>query len=423
MLKKILLLFVLVCTVSLVFPQDKIIAIFGSSVAKGSGDSTGNGGYTGMLRDTLQRRGWKVVNVSKGGDNTLKIMPRFATDLLPVKAKYVIIALSLGNEGIATENELTRNRIFEQYRSKLFQIVRMCREAGMIPVVVNCYTRADFEEEQYDAIKKMNLIINTWDVPSFNVLGVIDNGKGNWADGYMKDKSHPNLAGHREFYFACVPSLFDALESGKPLPVRSNEKSYLQIMAKGMDKPLSYIPARDSIHSFAVSFRVMTESNGTIACIRSGGNNACISFNNGKLVYNSTNQTLLSADTISENKSWQYLVLTHSYVRHETFFYVNGKLAGSVKENLRPEEFIIGGGGKADFAPPIRANYKDLMIYRSSLNQDEVTALYYNQLLQSSLEIYAPLNDLSFIKGQNTTNYAQSMSELKIGEGVFINKQ
>ncbi len=419
-------IFLFVCALLVtfaLFSQNKTIAVFGSSVAKGSGDTTGNGGYTGMMRDTLRNRGWTVVNVSRGGDNTLKIMPRFDSDLLPVNAEYVIIGLSLGNEGIASDEELTRKRIFEQYRSNLLRLIGMCRDAGMNPIVVNCYSREDFGPEQYKAVKDMNLLIHTWDVPSINVMGAIDNGKGNWAAGYMQDKAHPNLAGHREFYFAIVPTLFDAMEMGKPVPVKIRSSSCLQVKAKVADKPLSYLPGRDSLHSFTVSMKVRCTDNGLLAAINSGSQTTSVSFLDGKISYRSSRATELTSDTSSENKGWQYLVLTHSYARHETFFYVNGNPVGSVSEFLQPDEIILGGSGPEGSAPPFTADYKDILIYRSSLNPDEVRALYHDQLLQSSLEIYAPLDDPEFHRGGVVKNHAQSLAELRIGGGELNSKK
>src|SRR5262245_4148345 len=82
------------------------IAIFGSSVASGAGDESGLGGYAGLLQVLLERRGWEVLNQSRGGDNTRTLMSRFAPGgdptpgtrfLLPVHPGYVVIALSLGN--------------------------------------------------------------------------------------------------------------------------------------------------------------------------------------------------------------------------------------------------------------------------------------------------------------------------------------
>src|SRR4051794_19740552 len=79
------------------------IAIFGSSVANGTGDESGRDGYAGILRDLLQARGWEVVNQSRGGDNTAKLMSRFDPGgaaepgtryLVPARAGYVVIGLS-----------------------------------------------------------------------------------------------------------------------------------------------------------------------------------------------------------------------------------------------------------------------------------------------------------------------------------------
>ena len=85
------------------------IAVFGSSVANGTGDEFGKEGYTGMLREMFAPRGWEVVDQSRGGDTTITMAPRFAPAgapdpevryLLPANPGYVVIGLSLANEGI-----------------------------------------------------------------------------------------------------------------------------------------------------------------------------------------------------------------------------------------------------------------------------------------------------------------------------------
>ena len=397
--------------------QNRKIAIFGSSVAKGSGDTTGVGGYAGLIKEMLEKRGWQVVNVSKGGDNTTKIMPRFEAELLPQKPKYVILGLSLGNEGIATSNELVLNRNFEKYRNGMLRLVQLCRENGMYPIVVNCYTRNDFQPEHYAAIKKMNLILNTWDVPSINVLGTIDNGKGNWLEGYYHDNAHPDFKGHKEMFCALVPSLFDAIEAGKTIPYKIRSADYVSIKQPASAKPLSYT-ADDVIHSFSVCFQVKTDGNGTLA-ILSGSNTSNIAIKNGKILYNSVNKQIISCDTTDENKGWQYIALSHQYATGQTVFYVNGKLAGTLNETIDFREFVLGGTGSAKVsAAPGEAGYKNLLFYRSALNCDEVRALYFDQLLQSSLEIYAPLNDKEFKSGTPTVNNAQSLSKLLI-DGIM----
>src|SRR5262245_33020458 len=85
------------------------IAVFGSSVAFGTGDEFRQEGYTGLLRQMLAPKGWEVFNQSRGGDTTKTAAPRFAPEgepasnvryLMTVNPSYVVFGLSLTNEGI-----------------------------------------------------------------------------------------------------------------------------------------------------------------------------------------------------------------------------------------------------------------------------------------------------------------------------------
>lgn len=410
--------FALLLVLFVVFPiiteaQNKKIAVFGSSVAKGSGDTTGTGGYAGMIKTMMEERGWSVANVSRGGDNTVKIMPRFSAELLPEKPRYVIIGLSLGNEGIVSQSELTRERVFERYRSGVARLVKLCRMNGMVPVVVNCYVRNDFRQEQYAAIRKMNLLLDTWDVPVINALGAVDDGTGKWAEGYWHDKSHPNEKGHREMFYAFVPGLFDALEAGKGTPEKVRSSNFLSVEAGSSTKPLAYIPD-DSLHSFTVGFQVKSKEEGTIAAIIGEKSQLSVALKQGKIVCEMPGKETIAGDTVDENSGWQYVVISHRYATGMTTFFVNGKSAGSIAGHVDFREFILGGSGNVTEPAPHPACFRDLLIYRSALNEDEVRAIYCDQLLQASLEIYAPLNDPEFRSGTVAVNLAQSMSKLMI---------
>ena len=139
------------------------IAIWGSSVANGSGDETAGGGYAGRLKPLLEPRGWSVFNQSRGGDNTTTIMPRFEPGkerdadtayLTDVDPDYVVIGLSLGNAGIAqcqfgqvqgcTSTMAAADEVFEQYSAGLQRIVARARTAGITPVIALAYARGDF---------------------------------------------------------------------------------------------------------------------------------------------------------------------------------------------------------------------------------------------------------------------------------------
>ena len=192
-------------------PVLRRIAIFGSSVASGTGDETANEGYAGILRDLLQPRGWEVVNRSRGGDDTAKLLSRFDPGdkpepgiryLVPARAGYVVIALSLGNEGIRdVEGAAAKDARVEQYLRGIQALIARSRAAGMIPIVTLCYTRNDFTDVEYGYTRRVNATINQWDVPSVNLLGAVDDG--DWQVGARllvgqpaSECSRPHRAGH-----------------------------------------------------------------------------------------------------------------------------------------------------------------------------------------------------------------------------------
>ncbi len=394
----------------------RTIAVFGSSVASGSVDQEG-GGYCGRLKALLAERGWEVINVSRGGDNTVKIQPRFQGQLVPANPDYIIIGLSLANEGLRKDGAEEQLRVFEQFRTGMLRLIQQCRDMGMKPIVANCYPHDDYREDHYALLRRMNLLINTWDVPSINFLGTVDNGAGQWAQGHEADSGHPNSRGHEAMFRAIVPTLFDAMDAGKPTPARAVGSGFARIR-RGADTgaPLEFV-ASDPIHAHAVAFWVRSGGEGAIAGLSGDSGAASIEYGGGHVTYKSTAGKSLSAK-LSEPDAWHHVVVSHRYCNGETMFLVDGQLAGTVEERHQPERFALGGAGLN--APP-EAHYRDWCVWRAALNEDEAKAVYNGKLLQASLEVYAPLRDGSFADGAAVINGAQSMSEVMLsGTGVQV---
>lgn len=254
-------------------PQTRRIAIFGSSVASGTGDEAGGEGYAGRLRRILAPRGWEVLNQSRGGDSTLTAAPRFAPVgqpepntkyLLPVNPAYVVIGLSLGNEGIKNQSDTAgRDAIYQQFERGILGFIQRSRENRIVPVVANCYARQDFTDTEYGYTKRMNLLINSWDVPSINFLGAVDDGTGKWAPGFIHDALHPNVSGHTEMAMTIVPSLFEALERGKPRPTRPAATDMAGITG---NTTLTFAPS-EPMHPFALGVSVRAQADGMVASI------------------------------------------------------------------------------------------------------------------------------------------------------------
>lgn len=437
--------------------------MWGSSVANGAGDESQRGGYAGRLETLLEPRGWVLFNQSRGGDSTVTIRSRFEPGEAPdpdteylttVDPAYVLIGLSLGNEGIAqcrlgqtrgcTSTSKEADAIYTQFASGLQRLISRARAAGITPVVTLAYARSDFSEREYAYTRRMNLLINSWDVPSVNLLGAIDDGEGRWARGFWGDPLHPNAAGHTEMLHAFVPSLFAALEAGKPVPVRSDARGFVRVR-RNVAVPMSF-DVDDTMRSFALTFMIRPAKDGIIATVNGqtldyavsvfrrsygefewdtesmqltpGGNRfaATLSISDGSIGYRASSGNLISSPVGSVARGWHHVTLSHYAARGESLLYVDGQLIATVAERLQPESFFLGGPGRGGRgAKAARADYKDWMVHRAGLNSDEVTALHQGRLLQASLEVYAPLNGTHRSVSENR---AQSLSEIRIDPAV-----
>lgn len=422
------------------------IAVFGSSVANGRGDEFARDGYTGLLRTMMAGRGWEVLNQSRGGDNVRSIVPRFtpvgAPDpkvryLTVVNPSYVVIGLSFGNEGLyEAKTTAEKDAVFTAYGEGIRALVDRARQQNIVPVISLAYPRSVYTPEDYAYVRRMNVLQQQWDVPSVNFLGAIDDGAGRWSLGW--DDKHPQSSGHREMFYAFVPTLFEALESGKPTPTRpANSRSFARIA--GGRAPLTFAP-EGIVHPFAVSVMVRAQGNGTIAALAGStlvakketrpnegtlfeattlvtdrAFTASLAVQNGRWTYQSAAGTVVDSGVAADAR-WHHLVLSHYTGLGQTYLYVDGKLTGKVAERLEPNRFVIGGpGAGAGAAGPRQADYKDLFIFRSALNADEVAVLADGRILQGSLEIYAPLTDAEFAVNGIVDNRAQSLAALKTG--------
>ena len=382
------------------------LVFMGSSVPEGTG-ATDHHGYVADYFDVLARRQkagvglpWQTANVSIPGDNTLKVLARYDRDLLPQRAKYVVFALALGNEGIKEGGP----PIFEQFQTNLLRLIAQARADGMVPVVTNGYTRNDYGPAQYDFTRRMNALINGWHVPSINLLGAIDDGQGRWTTGYWFDGFHPNDRGHAEMAHAIVPSLFDALHAGKPLPHRRPSRG----LTLAASSALRLVP-EDVVHPFTTIVDFQTTRPGQLLAIRDSAGLTTGTLRvetNGTISYRSAKGGRLTGQVPVTDNRWHQLALAHYYARGATFLYLDSTLVGTLPERLRPTRLDLGGP-----AAPARAQYRNWLFYRSGMNAGEIRAVAADSLLQSSLELYAPL-----ATPDSLANLAQSLNKLTLVE-------
>jgi hypothetical protein len=232
--------------------------------------------------------------------------------------------------------------------------------------------------------------------------------------------------------------LFDALEKGKPAPSISKAAGFVRV-SRGRS-PITFTPG-DTMHPFALVMRVRSQSEGVVAAVEGttlsaktemkkierGGRGAVeieettlspdrlfaavVGVSSGVWIYRASDGKMISS-TAPADANWHTVVVSHYTARGETLFFVDGQLAGRTAERLQPKRFFVGGPSQETPTTPAsnQADLKDLMIYRSGLNADEVAAMQKGLLLPASLEVYAPLADARVERGAKLENRAQSLT-------------
>lgn len=296
----------------------------------------------------------------------------------------------------------------------MLKLINMAREKGMTPVMTNNYTRNDYTAADYGYIKRINMLIHEWDLPTINLLGAIDDGAGRWASGYWQDGLHPNDAGHAEFAYSMVPSMFDALEAGKPLPVRAKNNAATFSNGSSADQ-LLYLPD-NLLHSFTHSFEFKTNAAGVLSTMKTTGA-ISLDATTGNLVYTSpVTGSKITGNTALHDNQWHRVTLTHYYARGLTLLYVDSTLVGQKSEKMAVDIFRLN-----DLSGPAEVSFRDWFLYRAGMNREEIAAICAGRMLKSGLELYAPL----YTQGENQfENKAQSttlISKVRVETSGYSN--
>ena len=381
------------------------ISVFGSSVANGQG-ATDYKGYRYLYGQQLITRynegrsenPFYTTNVSIGGNTTVNLLNRY-DDLIRDFGRYVIFGLSLGNEGI--HGASNQQAVFNQWRDNMLSLINKVKADGKIPMVMNNYTRGDYNNDDYYYVKQLNLLIHEWNVASTNVLGSIDKGNGQWADGYVSDTYHQNTAGHAEFMYAMVPSLFDAIKAGKPQPVRDQSKSMTIEAGKRI-----YFEPEETVHPFTVTVRIKGTEGQVVSLAQAVSlEEAVVRVNeDGTVTYTAPSGSTITSTTTINDGNWHYITLTSYFAQRRTILYVDKTKAGEIGERLSKIEVVYVGDDNNS------REVSELFFWRSGMTPEEITAVCNGKMLKSSLEIYAPLGGVSAMD-----NLAQSTNRLRYG--------
>ncbi|MEH2219903.1 MAG: DUF1796 family putative cysteine peptidase [Nostoc sp.] len=185
------------------------IVVIGSSIALGH-KAWFLKGWVWLLAEALQQKyGHQLVNVSEVGANVSRTIARFGSVVTPEQPDIVIIALSLGNEGLAYCPPNERRTVQRRFESGLQHLVKITRDIGAIPILGGVYPNGDYSLEHYWLLRDTHKRMLSWDVTVLDWLAAVDDGQGRWKAGISFDPAHPNTVGHSLMFQQIDQHLFD----------------------------------------------------------------------------------------------------------------------------------------------------------------------------------------------------------------------
>ncbi|MEN9230687.1 MAG: DUF1796 family putative cysteine peptidase [Thermostichus sp. DG02_5_bins_236] len=185
------------------------IVVLGSSVALGCSAWLLRG-WVWHLEQALQERyGYQLINLSELGANVQRTLTRFSQVVIPEKPDIVIIALSLGNEGLAFCAPQDRPLIQKRFENGLRQLILMTKQIGALPILGGVYPHGDYTSEHHNLLQETHHRMLSWGYPILNWLSALEDGQGRWKNSLSFDAAHPNSKGHELMFESIDLSLFD----------------------------------------------------------------------------------------------------------------------------------------------------------------------------------------------------------------------
>ena len=203
-------------------PEVVKVVVLGSSVALGCSAWLLRGWAWHLGRALQQHYGHQLVNLSEIGTNVSSTIARFSQVVVPEQPDIVIIALSLGNEGLASSSPQQYRAIQRRFENGLQQLVKLVREIGAVPMLGAVYPNGGYSSEHYRLLQETHQRLLTWGIPLLDWLGAVDDGTGRWQSGLGFDPAHPNTDGHYQMYEAIDLTLFEFTKADRITPQPSH---------------------------------------------------------------------------------------------------------------------------------------------------------------------------------------------------------
>lgn len=394
----------------------KVVVFFGSSSTEGSGTTNKETKpYHKLLAAKLAGGDYIFYGRGIGGDNTTGAIARFYNDIAPINADFVVLAFTLGNEGLYTATTAAgKMDVYKKFKAGILKLCHMVQQQGAVPIVMTQAPTNSYTTEIYDYAAKLNAELETIGIHCCDWGGVVDamDGTGKPISSIMSaDGLHYVDSAHVEIANSIPPTLFDKanLQQGGLLPILGGAINTGSLVSA---TPISYSPTDVTTFTASVRFRASTI---ILAAIMSFNDlDRIVLQADGRItLQNATvNDEIVPAGTIKAGE-WNTVTVTYSPLTKEARTYVNGVFKKATTMTIAVSKWTLGGRGGTS-ATLKNTDLKNAVLYRTRLTDQKIKQLYEGVIPQTSLEIYSPFHDKVVSGNNNLINLAATSVNLVV---------
>jgi hypothetical protein len=392
----------------------KKIVLIGSSSAQGNGvEDYTTTSFWALLKGKLEPKGYEVINRGFSADNTTKGLDRFYKDVITANPDFVIIAFTLGNEGMTTAGA-DKNAVYQQFKNNILKMCYQAKQIGATPIIMTQAPTRSYTVDIYAYSQKLNAELQAMGFHVVDWGGPVDalDGTGKPIDSIMYDNVHYKEAAHKEIANAFPPTLFDRgfLENGGYL---RTQLGYINTNTITSETPIFYDIT--DITTFSAFMRFKKGTAEVASLMSFSGGIRCFLDANGAIIFNDgpSGSVIIANDINYANNSWHSLGVTYSPIDQQVRFFVNGVLKHTRASAIIPNKWTIGGraGSTLTFK---NGSLKDFALYRTRLSNEQIMQMHAGMFSQMSLEIYSPGHDRVLAPGVPLINLAPTTVNLQI---------
>jgi lysophospholipase L1-like esterase len=390
----------------------KRIVLLGSSSAQGNGvaDYTTTS-FWALLKTKLEPKGYEILNRGFSADDTADGIGRFYRDVITANPDFVIIAFTIGNEGITSASD--KYASYQQFRAGILRMCYMAKTAGITPILMNQAPTKSYTVEIYNYSQKLNAELDALGIHCVSWGGAVDalTGDGQPILSIMYDNVHYKEAAHTEIANAFPPTLFERaqFEDGSLL---STKKGSISTNTLAANTPMAFTSTDITTFSQFMRFKVaapalvsvMSQSAATRVFMDAGGQ---IIWNDGS----GSNVTVATGNY--GDGQWHSVGVTYSPIDQKVRIYIDGVLKYTTTMTLIPNTLGFAGRG-ASSSNLKNAEVKDMAVWRTRLNDLQMSQTHNGVFSQTSLEVYSPGHDKILAAGMPLVNLAPTLSNIRI---------